>query len=96
MLFKLLLISLLSIIYKSPLNCCVLVHSSNFIRLLLATGFDLTYILVLIHLNTIYRNIWLGNTFYNFCYAANMLNIRSRRFYGGQFSIARCMVEYFN
>ena len=25
-----------------------------------------------------YRNTWLGNTNYNFCYSANMLNIRSR------------------
>ena len=28
----------------------------------------------------VYRNIWLRNTYYDFCYSANMLNIRSREF----------------
>ena len=26
----------------------------------------------------VYRNIWLRNTYYDFCYSANMLNIRIR------------------
>ena len=28
--------------------------------------------------HTVYRNMWLGNTYYNFRYSANMLNIRTQ------------------
>ena len=37
----------------------------------------------------VYKIIWLGNTYYNFCYSANMLNIRSRRF-----DRAQCYWDY--
>ena len=33
----------------------------------------------------IYRNIRLGNMYYNFPYSENLLNIRSREFYHAQF-----------
>ena len=38
-------------------------------------------LLLLSSLNIAYRNIWLGNTYYNFCYSVNMLNIRSHVYF---------------
>ena len=38
---------------------------------------------------TVYRNLWLENTYYNFCHSANMLNKRSRRF-----DHAQCYWDY--
>ena len=35
--------------------------------------------------NHSHRNMWLGNTYYKFCYSANMLNIRSRGFDHAQY-----------
>ena len=35
----------------------------------------------------VYRNIWLGNTYNNFCHSANMLNIRSREFDRAQYCV---------
>ena len=39
-------------------------HSKNIGRIALGT--------------MVYRNIWLGNTYYNSCYLENLLNIRPR------------------
>ena len=33
----------------------------------------------------VYRNIWLGNTYYNLCYSVNIMNIRSRGFDRAQY-----------
>ena len=44
----------------------------------------------------VYRNIWLGNTYCNFCYSANMLNIMSHGCNRAQYYIAWYIKEYVN
>ena len=46
-------------------------------------------------LNMVCRNIWLGNTYYNFCYSANILNIRSCGFDRTEYYIAWYMGNMF-
>ena len=45
-------------------------------------------VFILLAIAVVYRNIWLGNTYYNFCYSANILNMRSRGFDHLQYCIA--------
>ena len=45
-------------------------------------------VFILLAITVVYRNIWLGNTYYNFCYSANILNMRSRGFDHLQYYIA--------
>ena len=42
----------------------------------------------------VYRSIWLGNTYYNYCSLENLLNIRPRGFDRQQYCIAWYMVEF--
>ena len=57
-----------------------MIHSKNIGRIALGT--------------MVYRNIWLGNTYYISCYLENLLNIRPRGFDRQQYCIAWYMVEF--
>ena len=39
----------------------------------------------------VYRNIWLGNTYYNFCHSRNVLNIRPLGF--AEAVVQRCSIK---
>ena len=76
---------------------CLNVPLSNWIPLNILLSFINTFSTSHLFGQTIvFKNIWLGNTYYNFCYSVIMLNIRSCGFDRPQYRIAWYMVEYAN